>query len=116
VHSPANLLLDEPTNGLDVMATRAVRELIRHFRDEGHCIVFSSHIMQEVSALCDEVAIVAGGRIVAAGHAGSAGRTIRRRLAGGSVRACDRQRGGTGMNLFQHRLDRIRQGSAGQRA
>jgi sodium transport system ATP-binding protein len=67
VHSPANLLLDEPTNGLDVMATRAVRELIRHFRRKGHCIVFSSHIMQEVSALCDEVAIVAGGRIVAAG-------------------------------------------------
>jgi sodium transport system ATP-binding protein len=67
VHSPANLLLDEPTNGLDVMATRAVRDLIRHFRDQGHCIVFSSHIMQEVSALCDEVVIVAGGRVTASG-------------------------------------------------
>ncbi len=67
VHGPSNLLLDEPTNGLDVMATRAVRDLVRHFRKEGRCIVFSSHIMQEVSALCDEVVIVAGGRVRAAG-------------------------------------------------
>ncbi|MEO0974110.1 MAG: ATP-binding cassette domain-containing protein [Pseudomonadota bacterium] len=67
VHGPANLLLDEPTNGLDVMATRAMRELIRRFRDEGCCVVFSSHIMQEVSALCDEVVIVSGGRVAASG-------------------------------------------------
>ncbi|MEO0424989.1 MAG: ATP-binding cassette domain-containing protein [Pseudomonadota bacterium] len=67
VHNPANLLLDEPTNGLDVMATRAMRELIRRFRDEGRCVVFSSHIMQEVSALCDEVVIVSGGRVAASG-------------------------------------------------
>lgn len=67
VHNPANLLLDEPTNGLDVMATRAMRELIRRFRDEGRCVVFSSHIMQEVSALCDEVIIVSGGRVAASG-------------------------------------------------
>lgn len=67
VHGPANLILDEPTNGLDVMATRAMRDLIRRFRDEGRCVVFSSHIMQEVSALCDEVVIISGGRVAAAG-------------------------------------------------
>jgi sodium transport system ATP-binding protein len=67
VHSPRNLILDEPTNGLDVMSTRAMRELIRQLRDEGMCVVFSSHIMQEVSALCDEIIVVARGRVVARG-------------------------------------------------
>ena len=55
VHSPRNVLLDEPTNGLDVMATRALRDLIRGLKAEGHCVLFSSHVMQEVAALCDEV-------------------------------------------------------------
>jgi sodium transport system ATP-binding protein len=67
VHGPRNLILDEPTNGLDVMSTRAMRELIRQLRDEGLCVVFSSHIMQEVSALCDEIVVVARGRVVARG-------------------------------------------------
>ena len=67
VHDPRNVLLDEPTNGLDVMSTRAMRELIRHLRSEGRCVVFSSHIMQEVSALCDNIVIIAEGRVVAAG-------------------------------------------------
>jgi sodium transport system ATP-binding protein len=67
VHGPRNLILDEPTNGLDVMSTRAMRELIRQLRDEGMCVVFSSHIMQEVSALCDEIVVVARGRVVARG-------------------------------------------------
>jgi sodium transport system ATP-binding protein len=67
VHGPRNLILDEPTNGLDVMSTRAMRELIRQLRDEGMCLVFSSHIMQEVSALCDEIVVVARGRVVARG-------------------------------------------------
>ena len=67
VHKPRNLLLDEPTNGLDVMATRALRELIVKLKDEGICILFSSHIMQEVAALCDEIVIIGGGRVVAAG-------------------------------------------------
>lgn len=67
VHDPRNVLLDEPTNGLDVMSTRAMRLLIRRFRDEGRCVVFSSHIMQEVSALCDNIVIIADGRVVAAG-------------------------------------------------
>jgi sodium transport system ATP-binding protein len=67
VHAPKNLLLDEPTNGLDVMATRSLRALIRRLRDAGHCILFSSHVMQEVAALCDDVVIVDHGRVVAAG-------------------------------------------------
>ncbi|NVB40551.1 ATP-binding cassette domain-containing protein [Pseudenhygromyxa sp. WMMC2535] len=67
VHGPNNVLLDEPTNGLDVMSTRAMRQLIRELRDEGKCVLFSSHVMQEVSALCDVIVIVASGRIVARG-------------------------------------------------
>lgn len=67
VHSPRNLALDEPTNGLDVMATRALRELLRRLRNEGHCVLFSSHVMQEVATLCDEVVIIAHGVVVAQG-------------------------------------------------
>jgi sodium transport system ATP-binding protein len=67
VHGPRNLVLDEPTNGLDVMATRALRALIRKLKDTGHCVLFSSHVMQEVAALCDEMVIIAQGRIVARG-------------------------------------------------
>ena len=67
VHRPKNLLLDEPTNGLDVMATRAVRELIISLKNDGMCILFSSHVMQEVAALCDTIVIVAQGTVVAAG-------------------------------------------------
>ena len=67
VHDPQNVLLDEPTNGLDVMSTRAVREIIRRLRSEGRCVVFSSHIMQEVAALCDRIVIIAQGRVVAQG-------------------------------------------------
>ena len=67
VHDPPNLLLDEPTRGLDVMSTRAMRDLIRQLRADGKCVLFSSHVMQEVSALCDEIVIVARGRVVAHG-------------------------------------------------
>ncbi|HEX4999423.1 MAG TPA: ATP-binding cassette domain-containing protein [Terriglobia bacterium] len=67
VHRPRNVLLDEPTNGLDVIATRAIRDVIRRLRAEGHCVVFSSHIMQEVSALCDRIVVIAQGRVVAEG-------------------------------------------------
>jgi len=67
VHAPQNLLLDEPTNGLDVMATRAMRELLRRLRAERRCIVFSSHIMQEVASLCDVIVVLAQGRVVAHG-------------------------------------------------
>ncbi len=67
VHEPRNVILDEPTNGLDVMSTRAMREVIRGLRGDGCCVVFSSHIMQEVSALCDRIVVIADGRVVADG-------------------------------------------------
>src|SRR5690242_8434032 len=67
VHRPKNLLLDEPTNGLDVMAVRGLRKLLVQLREAGHCILFSSHVMQEVDQLCDEVVVIAGGQVVAAG-------------------------------------------------
>ncbi len=69
VHDPRNVILDEPTNGLDVMTTRAMRGFLKHLRDEGRCVIFSSHIMQEVAALCDRIVIIAQGRVVAAGSA-----------------------------------------------
>ena len=64
VHEPKTLVLDEPTNGLDVMATRNLRKILRDLRDRGHCILVSSHIMQEVSLLCDRVAIISEGKVV----------------------------------------------------
>jgi sodium transport system ATP-binding protein len=67
VHDPHNVVLDEPTNGLDVAATRAVRALLGKLREEGRCVLFSSHVMQEVSALCDRVVVIAGGQVVAEG-------------------------------------------------
>jgi sodium transport system ATP-binding protein len=67
VHDPNNVLLDEPTNGLDVMSTRAVRDIIRRLRDDGRCVLFSSHVMQEVSALCDAIIVIARGGIAAQG-------------------------------------------------
>ena len=67
VHRPRNLVLDEPTNGLDVMAVRALRSLLRQLRDAGHCVLLSSHVMQEVSALCDEVVVIAAGAVRASG-------------------------------------------------
>ena len=69
VHDPRNVILDEPTNGLDVMTTRAMREFLFKLRDDGRCVIFSSHIMQEVAALCDRIVIVAKGRVVADGTA-----------------------------------------------
>jgi sodium transport system ATP-binding protein len=69
VHDPQNVLLDEPTNGLDVMSTRAVRHAIRDLKAEGRCVLFSSHVMQEVSALCDRVVVMGRGRVVAEGTA-----------------------------------------------
>ncbi|MGC4082723.1 MAG: ATP-binding cassette domain-containing protein [Vicinamibacterales bacterium] len=67
IHAPRNVILDEPTNGLDVMSTRAMRTLIRGLRQDGCCVVFSSHIMQEVSALCDRIVVIAQGTVVADG-------------------------------------------------
>jgi sodium transport system ATP-binding protein len=67
VHDPPNVVLDEPTNGLDVAATRQVRTLLLQLREQGRCILFSSHVMQEVSALCDRVVVIARGTVVAEG-------------------------------------------------
>jgi sodium transport system ATP-binding protein len=65
VHDPRNVILDEPTNGLDVMATRALRQFMAKLKAEGRCVLFSSHIMQEVAALCDRIVVIAHGRVVA---------------------------------------------------
>lgn len=67
VHNPQNVLLDEPTNGLDVMSTRAMRQFILRLRDEGKCVLFTSHIMQEVAALCDQIVIISQGSVSANG-------------------------------------------------
>jgi len=69
VHDPKNVILDEPTNGLDVMTTRAMRGFLQQLKREGRCVIFSSHIMQEVAALCDRIVIIAKGRVVASGTA-----------------------------------------------
>jgi sodium transport system ATP-binding protein len=63
VHDPQNIILDEPSNGLDVMATRSLRDLILKLKDAGRCVLFSSHVMQEVAALCDDICIIAEGQV-----------------------------------------------------
>jgi sodium transport system ATP-binding protein len=67
VHQPGNIILDEPTNGLDVATSRAVRDLVRRFRDEGRAILMSSHIMQEVAALADRIVLIVDGAVALAG-------------------------------------------------
>ncbi|GLS85018.1 ABC transporter ATP-binding protein [Paraferrimonas haliotis] len=67
VHKPKNIVLDEPTRGLDVMSTRVLRRILADLREQGHCVVFSSHVMQEVAALCDNVILMSKGRVVAQG-------------------------------------------------
>lgn len=67
IHNPRNVILDEPTNGLDVMSTRAMRKFLHQLKAEGRCVLFSSHIMQEVALLCDRIVIIAKGHVVAQG-------------------------------------------------
>ena len=67
VHQPRNIILDEPTRGLDVMSTRVLRSVLHDLKQQGHCILFSSHVMQEVAALCDKVIVMAAGSVVAQG-------------------------------------------------
>jgi sodium transport system ATP-binding protein len=67
VHDPHNIIMDEPTNGLDVMAVRETRDTIRSFREQGRCVLFSTHYMDEAERLCDHIAIIVGGKIVATG-------------------------------------------------
>ena len=80
IHDPQHLILDEPTNGLDVMSTRALRRLLLTLRNEGKCILFSTHLMQEVECLCDHIVIVARGRTVAQGTADE----LRQRVGSGA--------------------------------
>lgn len=70
VHQPQHILLDEPTNGLDVITTRAVRRLMHELKAEGRCVLFSSHLMHEVSGLCDRIIVIANGSIRADGNLG----------------------------------------------
>ncbi|MDK1286544.1 ATP-binding cassette domain-containing protein [Pseudoalteromonas umbrosa] len=67
VHQPTNIILDEPTRGLDVMSTRILRDLLLMLKEQGHCVLFSSHVMQEVAALCDHVVVMTNGKVVAEG-------------------------------------------------
>jgi sodium transport system ATP-binding protein len=67
VHDPHNIIMDEPTTGLDVMAVRDTRQTIRDFRDQGRCVLFSTHYMDEAERLCDNIAIIVKGKIVAFG-------------------------------------------------
>ena len=67
VHSPKHLILDKPSRGLDVMSTRILRDVLREQRAQGTCILFSSHVMQEVAALCDRVVVMAKGKVAAEG-------------------------------------------------
>lgn len=67
IHDPPVLIFDEPTSGLDVLVARAVLKAIANLRDQGKCIIFSTHIMREVEKLCDRVGIIHRGRILAEG-------------------------------------------------
>ena len=97
VHRPRTIMLDEPTNGLDVMATRSLREIVRDLAASGHCIVFSSHVMQEVAALCDTIAIVADGRVAMVDSLdGILGRTGKSDLEDAFVHATGADRGTDG--------------------
>lgn len=81
VHEPRHLLLDEVANGLDVPTVRSLRQLLRRLRDEGCCIVYSSHVLDQVEALCDRLVVIASGRVVAAGTV----EDIRGRAGGASL-------------------------------
>jgi sodium transport system ATP-binding protein len=67
LHQPPVLFFDEPTNGLDVLTARTITRFIRRCRDEGRTVVFSTHIMSEVEALCERIAVIYAGRIAAIG-------------------------------------------------
>jgi sodium transport system ATP-binding protein len=69
VNDPHTILLDEPTNGLDIMSVRTLRSELRALRATGKCLLFSSHVMQEVAALCDRIVVLSHGSVVAIGTA-----------------------------------------------
>ena len=63
IHDPLNILLDEPSSGLDIVATRALRKIVNDLKDRGKCVLFSSHIMQEVENLCEHIVIISKGTV-----------------------------------------------------
>ncbi len=67
VHEPHNVMFDEPTNGLDIASSRAVRAIVKDIKAAGRCVLFCSHIMSEVEALCDRIVVIAQGRVIANG-------------------------------------------------
>src|SRR5262249_29627084 len=67
IHDPPVMVFDEPTRGLDVLVARALLKTIASLKSQGKCIIFSTHIMREVEKLCDRVAIIHKGRILAEG-------------------------------------------------
>jgi sodium transport system ATP-binding protein len=67
LHRPRHLLLDEPSRGLDVMSTRALRSALTALRKDGCCVIMATHVMQEVTHLCDDVIVIAKGHTVAQG-------------------------------------------------
>jgi sodium transport system ATP-binding protein len=67
IHDPSHLLLDEPTAGLDVMSARQVRDLITRARDDGKCVIVSTHILSEAERLCDRLVFLDHGQVVAEG-------------------------------------------------
>lgn len=67
IHDPSHLLLDEPTAGLDVMSARQVRNLITRARDDGKCVIVSTHILSEAERLCDRLVFLDRGQVVAEG-------------------------------------------------
>ena len=67
VHDPPVLIFDEATSGLDILVAREVLKTVEQLRDQGKCIIFSSHIMSEVKRLCDRIAIMHRGKILAQG-------------------------------------------------
>jgi len=68
IHDPPVVFLDEPTSGLDVISARSVREFVQRFKRDGRCVILSTHLMEEAERLCDRVAIIAGGRVLAQGR------------------------------------------------
>jgi len=67
VHSPPALVLDEPTAGLDIVAAAELMRFITGARDRGAAVLFSTHILSEVEAACDRIAVLAAGRLMAQG-------------------------------------------------
>lgn len=78
VHGPRHVLLDEPTNGLDIPTVHGLRQALRRMRDDGLCVVFSSHVLDDIRALCDRLIVISRGRAVASGDATSICRQARR--------------------------------------